>query len=161
MIIEWEGSNLVDTIANYNYFNPSDKCQASLNSGTSDIGNSWLDTPFNHDIIMIQFWLARLANRILCIAITKHKSNLLTIRAQVPLSNVEKQQLIVEDSTADPPLTFVASILFRVIATLWTSLVAWSRTSLSFWFIEPVIQALEKLLRDCRLSSLFLTHSAV
>jgi len=40
MITEWEGSNFMDTIANYNYFNPSDKCQASLNSGKSDIGNS-------------------------------------------------------------------------------------------------------------------------
>ena len=57
-------------------------------------------------------------NRILCLAITKHKSNLLAIRAQLPLSNVEKQQLIVEDSTADPPFAFVASVLFQVIATL-------------------------------------------
>jgi len=39
---------------------PPDICQASLNSGTSEIGNSWLDTPFNHDIIMLPFWLARL-----------------------------------------------------------------------------------------------------
>jgi len=28
--------------------------------------------------------------------------------------------------------------------------------NVTFWFIEPVIQALEKLLRDCRLSSYFI-----
>jgi len=47
-------------------------------------------------------------------------------------------------------------LLLRDPPSFKTSLVAWSRTLLTHWFTEPVIQALEKLLRNFRLSSYFL-----
>jgi len=88
--------------------------------------SNWVATCFR-DVTYISYLLRTfylsvtaeyLVNRMLCLAITKYMSNLLAIRAQVPLSNVEKQQLIIEDSTADLLLAFVASVLFQVITTL-------------------------------------------
>ena len=44
----------------------------------------------------------------------------------------------------------------RAISALWTSLVAWSSTVLTFWFVEPEVQALQKFFRLL----LYILHTA-
>ena len=88
-------------------------------------------------------------------ATTKQISNFCPILARIVPSIVDRHRPIAEDKATDPLLAFTDSALFRSIATLRTSLVAWSTTMLTFWFIEPDIHTAEKLLRDLRLPSYF------
>ena len=90
-------------------------------------GNGDIDTLFGHNEAQIEFPL--------------HS------RPRVMIQSRQASRPIVDVSTADPPLAFARCARSRAISALWTSLVAWSSTVLTFWFVEPEVQALQKFFR--------------
>ena len=71
-------------------------------------------------------------------------------------SSVDRAHPIGEDCITDSPCALAASALFLASAALCTPLPSLSKILLTFWLVDPVIQAVLKFLRDYKWPSYFL-----